>query len=273
MNVTISKKITVAFACVLFVVAATSITAFMAIRSAQSAAESYDRANLLIADLERAIAAQFDESHVTRGYLITNGVARHAMLYEEATKLYEKEMATARKDADGQPELLAQLDKVEAAHVAWRNEIGDREIALGHDPKTMPQAIAIAQSAHSSDMMKGFRAAALAARTKFSDWAHETRASENRAMLLMTLSQVIGSLLALAAAIIAGYQLSRRIAFPMKILNWIMSALAQGNTSVDVPNMGEGDEIGDMVATIQAFKDNTIEKMRLEAEAARRSMR
>ncbi len=268
MNVTITKKITVAFTCVLVVVAVTSIAAFVAIRTAQSAAESYDRANLLIADLERAIAAQFDESHVTRGYLITNGVARHAMLYEEATKLYEKEMATARKDAAGQPELLAELDKVDAAHANWRHEIGDQEIALGHDPKTMPQAIAIAQSAHSSDMMKAFRAAALHARSKFSDWAHAMRASENRAMSFLTISQILGSLLALAAAVIAGYQLSRRVAFPIKILNWIMSALAQGNTNVDVPNMGQGDEIGDMVATIQAFKDNTIEKMRLEAAAA-----
>jgi len=268
MNVTISKKITVAFACVLIVVAATSITAFLAIRSAKNAADSYDRANLVIADLERAVAAQFDESQVVRGYLITNGIARHAMLYAEATKLFDKEMATARKDATGQPEVLAQLDKVEAAHVAWRNEIGDREIALGHDPKTMPQAVAIAQSAHSSDMMKGFRAATLEARTKFRDWARETRASENQAMWFLQLSQALGSLLALAAAVIAGYQLSRRVAFPIKILNWIMSALAQGNTSVDVPNMGQGDEIGDMVATVQAFKDNTIEKQRLEAEAA-----
>ncbi|MGO9133914.1 MAG: methyl-accepting chemotaxis protein, partial [Methylovirgula sp.] len=268
MNVTISKKITVAFAGVLVVVAATSIFAFAAIRSAGSAAEAYGKANLVIADLERAIAAQFDEAHVSRGYLLTNGVARHAMLYENAVQEYAKQMATARKHAAGEPEMLAALDKVDTAASAWRHDIGDPEIALGHDPKTMPQAIAIAQSAHSTEMMKGFRAAAGEARAKFGAWAEKTKADEAGAMWFLQISQIVGSLLALGVAVYAGYQLSRRIAFPIRILNWCMSELAKGNTKVDVPNMGEGDEIGDMVATIQAFKENTIEKMRLEAEAA-----
>ncbi|MGB8278285.1 MAG: CHASE3 domain-containing protein, partial [Methylovirgula sp.] len=268
LNIKIAKKLAVAFGCMLFVVATTSLFVFAAVRSAESSAEAYGKANLLIADLERAITAQFDQAHAARGYLITNGVQRHAMLYENAVKEFDTELAIARTHAAGQPEMLAELDKVEAANIAWRHDIGDQEVNLGHNPQTMPQAIEIAKSAQSTEMMKAFRAVALDAGAKFGAWAATAHATEARTMWFMQLSEIIGSLLALMVAVLAGYMLSRRIAVPIRILNGCMKTLAQGDTRVEVPSMGEGDEIGDMAQTIQTFKTNAVEKMRLEAEAA-----
>jgi methyl-accepting chemotaxis protein len=267
MKMSIDKKLAIAFAAVLFVVATMSLFVFAAVRRAESSAEAYAKANLLIADLERAIAAQFDQAHVARGYLITNGVARHAMLYDKAVKEFGTELATARGHAAGEPEMLAELGKVEAANAAWRRDIGDAEINLGHNPQTMPQAIEIAKSAHSTEMMKAFRAVALDARTKFTAWATAARATELGAMWFMQLSQIGGSLLALMVAFVAGYQLSRRIGFPIRVLNGCMKTLAEGDTKVEIPVMGEGDEIGDMAQTVLVFKANAIEKTRLEAEA------
>lgn len=272
-NLTISKKLAVAFGCVLFVVATTSLFVFGAVRRAETAAQAYGRANLVIADFERAIATQFDESHVTRGYLLTNGVARHAMLYQKDVQEFAAQLARAREHAAGEPDMLAELDKLEAANVAWRHEIGDPEISLGYDPKTIPEAITIARSAHSSEMMKAFRAVAADARAKFNAWAVAAHRSEADTMWFMQLSQIIGSLLALMVAVIAGYQLSRRIAFPIQILNSCMKTLADGNTHIDVPRMGEGDEISEMVQMVQTFKTNAIEKARLEAEAAEQRRR
>lgn len=269
-NLTISKKIAVAFGCVLFIVATTSIFIFGAVRRAETTAKAYGQANQVIADFERAIATQFDESHVVRGYLLTNGVARHAMLYHKDVQEFAKHLGEARAHATGNPAMLAELDKLETANLNWRHEIGDKEIALGHDPKTLPDAIAIARSAHSSEMMKAFRAVAAEARAKFHAWADAAHNSEADTMWFMQLSQIIGTLLALMVAVVAGYQLSRRIAFPIRILNMCMKALADGNTRVDIPRMGEGDEISEMVDMVQTFKTNAIEKDRLEAEAAER---
>ncbi len=268
MNLKIAKKISVAFACVLFVVAATSLFAFAAVHSAQNAAEAYGKANLMAFDLERAIAAQFDQAQSARGTLITDGVARDATLYQNAVKDFDDVMAAARQQAAGEPDLMAALAKVEAANAAWRHDVGDQEIALGQNPDTMPQAMEIANSARSADLIKAFRSAAAEARTKFGDWAASARATEMRAMWFVHLSQIIGSLLALAVAVYAGHQLSQRIAFPIRILDGCMKTLADGDTSIDIPHMGEGDEVGDMANTIRTFKANAIEKMRLEAEAA-----
>ncbi len=46
-----------------------------------------------------------------------------------------------------------------------------------------------------------------------------------------------------------------------------MKRLAQGRLDTGVPPMGEGDEVAEMSKRIQVFKDNAIEKARLEAEA------
>ncbi len=45
-----------------------------------------------------------------------------------------------------------------------------------------------------------------------------------------------------------------------------MSRLAGGDVEVEVPARGRRDEMGEMAAAVQVFKDNAIEKMKLEAE-------
>jgi methyl-accepting chemotaxis protein len=57
--------------------------------------------------------------------------------------------------------------------------------------------------------------------------------------------------------------LSRRL----RALSRAMTALAQGDSEVEVPLMRSDDEIGQMARAVQVFKDATIEKGRLEVEA------
>ncbi|HEY1736098.1 MAG TPA: CHASE3 domain-containing protein, partial [Methylovirgula sp.] len=189
--------------------AATSLFAFWAVHSAQNAAEAYGKANLMTVDLERAIAAQFDQAQSARGFLITNGVARNATLYQNAVKEFDDVMDAARQRAAGQPELIAELAKVEAANAAWRHQVGDQEIALGQNPDTMPQAMEIANSPQSADLIKAFRSAAVEARAKFGAWAESANGAETRSMWFVHLTQIIGSLLAFAVAVYAGHQLSQ----------------------------------------------------------------
>jgi signal transduction histidine kinase len=49
----------------------------------------------------------------------------------------------------------------------------------------------------------------------------------------------------------------------------VMTALAKGDSAVAVPAVGRNDEIGEMAAAVQVFKDNMIERQRAQAELAR----
>ncbi len=270
-NLSIAKKLVIAFAGVLCVVAGTGLFSFVAVRNADEATQATTGADLLIERLDRVVATHYDqadEAHMARGSLTPDAVKQHADLYAEAGELFDDQLAAARTDAAGHAEILAALDKVGAANAAWRHDIGDIEVNLGHSSQTMPQATELAKLAHSTEMMKAFRAAAEDGHNAITAWSTAAQAAQARTMWFMQLSQIIGSGLALTISIFAGYMLWRRIALPIRKLTDCMKTLAQGDTRIEIPSMGHGDEIGDMAQTIQTFKTNAVEKLRLEAEAA-----
>jgi methyl-accepting chemotaxis protein len=62
--------------------------------------------------------------------------------------------------------------------------------------------------------------------------------------------------------------LTIRFVLPLRRMTQAMTRLSSGDTDVDIPGLGRGDEIGAMAASVQVFKDGAIEKRRLEAEQA-----
>jgi methyl-accepting chemotaxis protein len=81
---------------------------------------------------------------------------------------------------------------------------------------------------------------------------------------------VIVAILGIAAVAVCGlgWLIGSRLSRPIRHLNECMIRLAKGDLEHSVPGLGRGDEIGAMAASVQVFKDNAIEKQRLEAEQA-----
>ncbi|MBT5161520.1 MAG: HAMP domain-containing protein [Alphaproteobacteria bacterium] len=73
-------------------------------------------------------------------------------------------------------------------------------------------------------------------------------------------------LVALALLIIFVWVISRQISVPLKGMTEVMGALAEGLVDVDVPDTSRSDEIGAIARAVQVFKDNAIDKIRLEAQ-------
>ena len=69
-------------------------------------------------------------------------------------------------------------------------------------------------------------------------------------------------------SMLMGWLLSRAIASPISAMTGAMGQLASGDHAVEIPAVGRKDEVGQMAAAVQTFKDAAIEKVRLEAEAA-----
>src|SRR5690606_22897730 len=77
-----------------------------------------------------------------------------------------------------------------------------------------------------------------------------------------------GLLLALALAGGMAVMLTNVLAKPLTAMTTAMRRLASGDTSVPVPAAGRKDEVGQMAAAVQTFKDAAIAKEALEAETA-----
>ena len=76
------------------------------------------------------------------------------------------------------------------------------------------------------------------------------------------------SLTALAAVSCVCFLTLRLLFRPLPILTATMLRLAEGDTMVDVPYLGRGDELGEMAQAVQVFKEAAAERRRLEAERA-----
>jgi len=88
-----------------------------------------------------------------------------------------------------------------------------------------------------------------------------------RAERLMTFSIAIGLFLAVLAFVIL--IIRRGVVKPIGTLTTAMGHLADGETDVDIPGTGRGDEIGSMSRAVGIFKDNMIQSERLRSEQGR----
>ncbi|AYG61698.1 methyl-accepting chemotaxis protein [Rhizobium jaguaris] len=88
-----------------------------------------------------------------------------------------------------------------------------------------------------------------------------------------TSSTVTNTLIALgilfaAAILIAAVVSARGIAAPIERLRARMVSLADGKTEEEIAGIGRRDEVGQMAEAVAVFRDNAVERIRLEQEAA-----
>ncbi len=92
-------------------------------------------------------------------------------------------------------------------------------------------------------------------------------ATSSAAIVDLKLMQWILLAVGLLIAIVTVYLTARSIVNPIQDMTSTMGELADGNNEVDIPGLGNADEIGEMATAVQVFKENAIETKRLEKEA------
>jgi len=87
-------------------------------------------------------------------------------------------------------------------------------------------------------------------------------ATVERVMLLLVA-------LSLAAVAFGIWAVLRKVAGPLDAMEAAMRRMAGGDYAVEIPSRGERNEIGRMAEAVAVFKDNGLERQRLEADAVR----
>ena len=93
----------------------------------------------------------------------------------------------------------------------------------------------------------------------------DLEASESNAEALVIATAVISLLVGLGLA----YLISRNVSGRLNTLAAAMQCLADGDTSIETGFAQHGDEIGAMARTVDVFRDNAVEKERLQEAEAR----
>ena len=95
--------------------------------------------------------------------------------------------------------------------------------------------------------------------------AEDLRAQSTNALVTMA---VVGLLATMLSGAFALWLSSSKIAGPLARLGQRMAVLAKGDLTVQIEGQGRRDEVGDMAKAVQVFKENAVDRARLETEAA-----
>ena len=101
-------------------------------------------------------------------------------------------------------------------------------------------------------------------------YAGVLKSNINKILGSLTSKLAIASLIATLVTAAIAFFLVRVMLRPIPKLSSVMDRLARDDTNVEVLYKQQGDEIGDMARAVQVFKENAIEKRRLEQERVER---
>ncbi|RME65274.1 MAG: methyl-accepting chemotaxis protein [Alphaproteobacteria bacterium] len=191
------------------------------------------------------------------------------IIKDERTKLEER-LAELKRSADGEQARL--LGDVQTAYDHYRAELD----------KTLAVAEAVGKSAAANDAQKAVlveaensQAMAAALRDALRDYGDytERKAADFSAAGTQTYNRMkwLLSIVALAGVII-GLALGQYVAkvgvvAPIRRIVAAMGQLAKGDLTTEIAGKERGDEIGEMAAALQVFKDTAAEAKRLDQEA------
>jgi methyl-accepting chemotaxis protein len=194
--------------------------------------------------------------------------------YADAHKGFATTLEAIRKIFQARnPSLLPALKAYSDVHDEWEASVGDKEFELGTGPSGLQAGRALLESPLAASLSDRSRAAGSGVIKATQDWADHWNKAHHAQLGLLRLI-VIGAILGggLLAAVI-GWVMTRAIATPLSEMAGAMRRLSAGDNAVAIPALSRKDEIGDMAAAVQFFKDAAIEKIGLEeaAVAARRT--
>ena len=224
----------------------------------------------VLAMAQDLLAAAVDMETGMRGYLLA-GEEHFLAPYNGGSARFKALVKELRETVSDNPQQVDLLGQIDANIAAWKTDVVKPMIELRRKigfAKTMDDMADLVGEARGKQYFDHFRE--LMQQFKAEEQAlMEVRQASNASTVSSTFTLIIACTV---GAIIIGLGLAwligGSIANPIGRITDAMRKLAAGDTRVEIVGIGRGDEIGAMAEATQVFKDNAIEKARLESEQA-----
>lgn len=219
----------------------------------------------VLASIDEVVAGMVDQETGLRGYLLSG---KQAFLdpYESGNKRATEGWQQAKQLTADNAAQQQRLDDLKAAIDEWRNKVAAKEIALMADPATIQAARDMVAGGAGKASFDALRRIAEEIRGVEAELLKSRSAEQEGAIAASGRATWIGMAAAALLSALLGFLLTRGLSVPIAGITTVMRKLAANDKSVMVPFRERGDEIGEMAAAVQVFKDNAIEMDRLQAE-------
>jgi C4-dicarboxylate-specific signal transduction histidine kinase len=266
-NWPISRKLMAAFAAVVAVIAVSSAIVYSRLHVVEWAKDWRVHTTDVLETLDAAKEAMLGQQTSVRGYFIT-GDERFLESYQEGGDSFTAAVRKARDLTSDNPAQQTRLDHLNELATKWRSDIAQRVVALAAKPETREDARALVASTAAKTAMDHVRAKVDEIVGVERDLLAQRDAVQARAFATAYAMTILGGTASLIVALLMGVLLTRGITVPITRMTSAMAALAKGDTNVEAPGVGRGDEIGAMAASLQVFKESIIERQTARAELA-----
>ncbi|SBV93495.1 Methyl-accepting chemotaxis sensory transducer [uncultured Alphaproteobacteria bacterium] len=273
-NLRLSRKLLVAFAAVVTLVAVLGGMSLLELRRLGAAADDLARNWMPSVNAARKLQYEMQAQRTVLYQLITSTEADDIARFSDRIDMYERRIG-ASLDAVKALAASAEEAAVVEALTARRGEFArlqERIVALAKANRDA-EALEIT-SGPARDL--ALKAAGEAERlSAINEKGAEASVAQGAAVRTESLT-VVMSLLAVVTlmSLGAGMLLQRGIGRPVLAMTDAMRRLAEGDRSVDIPAASRRDEVGAMAAAVEVFKRNAIEAERMaQHEAAARAER
>jgi methyl-accepting chemotaxis protein len=176
-------------------------------------------------------------------------------------------MAELKSLTADNPAQQAKLDQIASLAGQWATIVAEPEIALGRNSATYAQGRAAEASGAGKHYMDAIRTTVADFINAETALLNARSAGADAAQTTAQTTMIIGSFTVALICLVSVWLLTRFIAKPTVAMTAVMKRLSAGEYAVTVPSIGRRDEIGAMAAAVEVFKQNGLERQKLEAQA------
>jgi len=240
--------------------------------------------NIEIHQLEQAIHVERTLRLAGIGQGNTGQVKKEVDAFLKLAKLVDKELLQAKEmvtksmsttfvsnsDRGKLMNFIAQIESLEKQHMDYDR---DAELlfaaqAAGKDASEVARLIDITEQKQ-AQVILGIQALLNEVGAFTQDALYEAEKNEHQTEVTMIITMIVS----LALGLVFGLLLGRGIAGPVQKITGTMKCLAEGDLETDIPSRELTNEIGEMAAAVQVFKDNAIRVKKMEEEAREQERR
>jgi methyl-accepting chemotaxis protein len=217
--------------------------------------------------VDRLVMAMVNRETGLRGYLLS-GQASFLDPYRMGEADFAAALERVRSLTADNPAQQGRLDALKGLEQSWTGDIATRAIRLMGEPATQAEARRIETSGAGKAAMDGLRAKAAEIAAIERDLLARRSGASAEAITQSRLASIVGFGVMVVAAAGSLLLLHLGVAKPIRGMTGTMGRLARNDLAAKVPGIGRRDEIGDMAAALQVFKESMVRARALEEETA-----
>lgn len=161
---------------------------------------------------------------------------------------------------------IAPLEEAVAILANWRGNVIDRQIQLMRDPMTVDLARAIELTGEGRGLLGAFNNKLGSVKGVLHDISAVASTKQKSALSTVEMVTLLTACLVALLAVVLGVANFLMVSRPLARLSGVTAKLANGELDVDIEKGGK-DEIGQMAASMEIFRQAAIANKRLETEA------